>query len=90
MAGAWGDEDGIAGGDGAGEAVDFDGSGAIEDEIDFLAELVEVAGGGGAGGQGGFGERLVLDGGVGVIEQAADGAAVFGGEGRLLGEGVAG
>ncbi len=37
-------------------------------------------------GHGGFGQRLVLHGGVGAIEQAADGGAVFGDEGYLSGE----
>lgn len=44
--------------------------------------------GGAAGGEGGFGEGLVLDGGVCEVEQAANGGAVFGGEWGLSGEGA--
>ena len=86
--GGAGDEDGVAGGDGLGFAVEFHEAGACEDEVEFLAELVVVALGGGAGGEGGFGEALELDGGVGAVEDAADGGAVLGGEGGLGGKRV--
>jgi hypothetical protein len=84
------DEDGVAGVGVAGGAVDFDEGGAFEEEVDFFGEEVAVALGGGAGGEGGFGEALVADGGVGGVEDFADGGAVFGGEGGLGGEGVEG
>jgi len=86
--GAWGDEDGVAWGDGAGGAVDFHFGGAFKDEVKFFANAMVVAFGGAAGGEGGLGEGLVLDWGVGEVEQAADGGAVFGGEGGLGGEGT--
>lgn len=82
------DEDGVAGGDGFGFAVEFHEAGAFEDEVEFLTDLVVVALGGTAGGEGGFGQALELDGGVGAVEDAADGGAVLGGEGRLGGKRV--
>jgi hypothetical protein len=84
VAGADGYEDGVAGGDVAGGAVDFHEGGAFEEEVEFFAEFVVVAVGGLAGGHGGFGQALFCDGGVGAVEDAADGGAVFGGEGALI------
>lgn len=84
--GARGNEDGVAGVDGLSGAIDFHFGGAFEDEVEFLTEAMVVAFGGAAGGECGFGEGLVLDRGVGQVEQATNGGAVFGREGRLLGE----
>jgi len=84
VAGAGGDEDGVAAGDVAGFAVDFHDGVAFEEEVEFFAEFVVVAVGGLAGGHGGFGEALLFDGGVGAVEDAADGGAVLGGEGALI------
>ena len=81
-------EDSISVGDVAGFAVDFHGAVAFEDEVELLAELMVMALGGFADGDGGLGEALVLHGGIRAVEDAADGAAVFGCEGRLLGKRV--
>ena len=86
MPGTGWDEDGVAGGDLAAFAVDLHGPLPFEDEVELLAEFVVVALGGLADGDGGFGEALVLHGGVGAVEDAADGAAVFGGKGGLRGK----
>jgi len=83
-------EDGVAGGDGAGFAVDLDVAVAFENKVEFFAEPVVVALGGLANGDGGFGEALVLHRGVRAVEDAADGAAVFGGEGGLRGKRIDG
>ena len=88
MPGARGDEDGVAGVDGLSGAIDFHFGRAFEDEVEFFTEAMVVAFGSAAGGEGGFGEGLVLDGGVGQVEQASNRGAVFGREGRLLGEGA--
>ncbi len=88
MPGAGGNEDGVAGIDGLTGAIDFHFGGAFEDEVEFFAEAMVVAFGGAAGGEGGFGEGLILDRGVGQVEQASNRGAVFGREGRLLGEGA--
>lgn len=88
--GARRDEDGIANGHGAFFAVDLHGALAFEDEVEFLTQLVVVALGGAADWDGGFGEALVLHGGIRAVQDAADGAAVLGGEGRLLGKLVQG
>ena len=79
-------QDGVAWADGTNFAIDFHGPSAFEDEVEFLAELVVVSLGGLAYGDGGFGEGLVLDGCIGLIEDATDRAAIFGGEWRLLGK----
>jgi len=84
MPGARRDEDGIAGTDGAFFTVDLHGAGSFEDKVEFFAELMVVALGGAADGDGGFGEALILHGGVRAVEDTADGAAVLGGEGWLL------
>ncbi len=90
MPGSGGNEDGITGGDVAGFAVDFHDAVTFEDEVKFLAQFVMVALGGLTDRDGGLGQRLVLHGRVGAIEDAADGAAVFRGEGSLLGKVVDG
>jgi len=79
-------QDGVAWADWANYAIDFHGSSAFEDEIEFLAELVVVSLGGLSYGDGGFGEGLVLDWRIGLIQDATDRAAIFGGEWRLLGK----
>jgi hypothetical protein len=84
VSGTGGDEDGVTRGDVAGFAVDFHLRGAFEEEVEFFADFVVVAVGGLAGGHGGFGEALLFYGGVGAVEDAADGGAVFGGEGALI------
>jgi hypothetical protein len=84
VAGAGRDEDGVTGADVAGFAVDFHERGPFEEEVEFFAEPVVVAVGGLAGGHGGFGEALFFDRGVGAVEDATDGGAVFGGEGALI------
>jgi hypothetical protein len=86
--GTRGNEDGVAGIDDLSGAIDFHFGGAFEDEVEFLAEAMVVAFGGAAGAEGGFGEGLVLDGGVGEVEKASNRGAVFGREGRLMGEGA--
>ena len=88
MPGTWGNEDGVAGVDGLSGAIDFHFGRAFEDEVEFFTEAMVVAFGGAAGGEGGFGEGLVLDRCVGQVEQASNRGAVFGREGRLLGEGT--
>ena len=82
------DEDGIARGDGARFAVYLHGAVAFEDEVELFTEPVVVALGGAAYGDGGLGEGLMLHGGICAVEDAADGAAVLGGEGGLVGKGV--
>ncbi len=84
--GAGGNKDGITWGDSAGFAIDFHGAVAFEDEVELLTELVIVTLGRLTNGNGGFGEGLVLNRCVGLIQDAADRAAVFGGEWRLLGK----
>jgi hypothetical protein len=84
------DEDGVAGADFAFNAVDFHKGGSFEKEVDFFCEEVAVALGGDALREGGFGEALVLDRGIRVVEDFANGGAVFGGESGLGGEGVEG
>ena len=84
--GARWDQDGVAWADWANDAIDFHGSSAFEDEIEFLAELVVVSLGGLAYGDGGFGEGLVLDWCISSIQDATDRAAIFGGKWRLLGK----
>lgn len=79
-------QNGVTRTDGAGFAVDLHGSLAFEDEVELFAELVVVAFGGLADGDSGFGEALVLHGRVRAVEDAADGAAVLGGERRLRGK----
>ena len=86
MPGSGGNEDGVAGDDGVACAVDLHCALAFEDEVEFFAELVVVALGGLADGDGGLSEALILHRCVGAVEDAADGAAVFGGEGILLGK----
>jgi len=86
--GARGNEDGVAGIDCLCGTIDFHFGRAFEDEIEFFAEAMVVAFGGTAGGEGGFGEGLILDGGVSEVEQASNCGAVFGREGRLVGEGA--
>ena len=86
MPGAGGNEDGITWRDSAGFAIDFHGAVAFEDEVELLAELVIVTLGRLTDGDGGFGEGLVLNRCVGLIQDAADRAAVFGCEGCLLGK----
>ena len=84
--GAGGNEDGITWGDSAGSAIDLHGSMAFEDEVELLTELVIVTLGRLSNGDGGFGEGLVLNRCVGLIQDATDRAAIFGGEGCLLGK----
>ena len=82
--GAGGDQDRIAGPDLAFEPIDLHHAAALEQEVEFLAVLVPVALGRAAGGEGGLGQALVRYRGVREVENAADGRAVFGREGRLL------
>ena len=84
--GAGGNEDGITWGDSAGFAIDFHGAVAFEDKVELLTELVIVTLGRLSNGDGGLGEGLVLNRCVRLIQDAADRAAVFGGEWRLLGK----
>lgn len=84
--GAGGNEDGITWGDSAGFAIDFHGAVAFEDEVELLTELVIVTLGRLTNGDGGLGERLVLNRCVGLIQDATDRTAIFGGEGCLLGK----
>ena len=84
VAGASRDEDGVAGTHGTGFAVDFHLRGSLEEEVEFFEELVVVAVGGLAGGHAGFGQALFFDGGVGAVEDTADGRAVLRGEGALI------
>ncbi len=58
--------------------ADGDGALALQNEIDLFAGPVVVGPGGCPGGEGGLGEALVLDGGVGPVEDAADRGAIFG------------
>lgn len=83
-------QDGIAGADVAGFAVDLHGPLPFEDEVEFFAELVVVAVGRLAHGDRGFSEALILHRRVGAVQDAADGAAVLGREGRLMGKLVEG
>ena len=80
------DEDRVAGADGARLSVDFHFTAAAEDEIKLLGESVIMALRGSACGDLRLGEALVFDGRVGSVEDAADGGAVLGGEGFLVGE----
>lgn len=84
------DEDGIAGGHRALFAVDLHHAVAFEDEVKLFTELVVVSLGRLADGDGGFGEALVRHWRIRAVEDAANGAAVLGGKGGLLGEGVDG
>ena len=79
-------EDGIAVADGACGAVDLHFARAFEDEIKLLREPVVMPLRGRAGGHAGLGERLLFYGRIGAVEDAADGRAVLGGEGFLVGE----
>lgn len=79
-------QDGVAWADGTDLAIDFHGPRAFENEVEFLTHLVVVPLGGLANGNGGFGKGLVLDGCIGLIQNATDRAAIFGGEWRLLGK----
>ena len=80
-----GNENGVADFDRAGVAVEFHGAGAGKEEVNFFGEFVVMAVGGFTGWEEGFGEALIGDRGVGAVEDAADGGAVFGGEGFLAG-----
>lgn len=84
------DEDGITGGHGFFFAIDFHGAGAFQDEIKFFAQLVKMAFGRLPYRDGGLGQGLVLHGGIGPVQDAADGAAVLRGEGYLFRKGVDG
>jgi short-subunit dehydrogenase len=84
MPGARGNKDGIAWGDELVYSIYFHVSGAFENEVKFFTELVVMALRGMADGYGGLGERLILHRGVGQVQEAADAAAVFGGEGNLF------
>ncbi len=86
MPGTRRDEYGVTWADFTGLAIDLHRALAFKDEIEFFAELMVVPLGGLTDRDGGFGEALVLHGGVGAVEDAADGAAVFGGKGGLRGK----
>jgi hypothetical protein len=88
MPGVRWNQDGIAGADVAGITVDLHGSLPFEDEVELFAELVVVALGRLADGDSGLGEALILYGRVGPVQDAADGAAVLGGERWLVGKRV--
>lgn len=90
MPGTGRDEDGVTGSDFAGFAVDFHGTGAFEDEVKFLAQLVVVAFRWFTDGDDGLGEALICHGSIRAVKDAADGAAVLGGEGFLCGKRVDG
>lgn len=80
------DEDGIAGHDRARFAVDLHRPAAFEDEVKLLRQPVVMPLRGAARRDARFGEALVLHGRIRAVEEAADGGAVLGGEGRLVGE----
>jgi hypothetical protein len=82
--GAGGNQDGVAGADRPGRAVDFHFAGALKDEVKLLREPVVMSLGGAAGGDPGLGEGLLLDRRIRAVEDAADGGAVLGGERRLI------
>ncbi len=84
--GAGRNENGITWADGSCFAIDLHGALAFEDEVKLLTELVVMTFGGLADGNRGLCEALVLHGRVGAVEDAADGAAVLGGEGFLRGK----
>ena len=76
-------EDGVSGPDLPGVPVDFHDRGSFEDEIDLLAKPVKVAGRCSARLKCGLGETLVLNGGIGEVEEAPYRRAVCGREGLL-------
>ena len=90
MPGTRRDENGVSGGDFADFPPDLQGPLPFEDEVEFFAELVVMTLGRLPDGDDGFGEALVPHGGVRAIQDAADGAAVLGGEGCLRGKRVDG
>ena len=65
-------EDGISGRDRTCFAVDLHGPGSSGDVVEFFAELVVVALRHSSRRESGFGEALLLNGGVGSIEQSSD------------------
>ena len=81
--GARREKDGVAWENGARLAVDVYGSMPVEDEVDLFSALMVMPLGEVAGGQAGFGQALVLHGRIGPVENAANGGAIRGGEGRL-------
>lgn len=81
----WGNENGVAGADFLGVAVDFHGASAFQEEIKFLAQFVVVAIGGSPLGDGGFGEALIRNRGICAIEDTAYRGAIFGREWFLTG-----
>lgn len=74
----------------AGFTVDLHGPLPFEDEVELFAELVVVAVGRLAHGNRGLSETLILHRRVGAVQNTADGAAILGGERRLLGKLVEG
>lgn len=90
MPGSRRNEDGGAGGDGAFLAIDLHRAVTFEDEIELLAQLVEMPLCGAAHRHRRLGQRLILHGGIGSVQDTTDGAAIFGGKGRLLGKKVDG
>lgn len=86
MPGAGWDEDGVAGSDGARFAVDLHHARALQDEVELLGQLVMVPLGGSTGGNRRLGERLLLHGRIGAVEDAADRGTVLGREGLLPGK----
>jgi hypothetical protein len=84
VAGAGGNEDGVAGADVTGFAIDVHEGRALEEEIKFLAEFVVVAFGGLTRSHGGLGQTVFFHGRIGAVEDAANGGAVFGREGALI------
>ena len=78
-------ENGVAGGDFLGGAVDFHGSGAFEEKVDLFAQFVVMAVGGGADREAGFGKALVFDRSICAIEDTAYRGAIFGREWFLTG-----
>lgn len=79
------DKDGVARSDPLGFRPDGDHAVPLEYEIEFLAGEVVVGTRGRAGRKGGLGEALILHRGVGLVEDASDGGAVFGCEWGLAG-----
>ena len=82
------DEDSVAWVNDLGDAVDLHFGIAFEDEVKFLADSMVMTLGSTTRWHTGLGKRLVFDGGVGKIQEAADGGTIFRGEGGLGGKGA--
>lgn len=87
---SWGNEDGIARVHGLLFAVYFHDALAFKNEVKLLAQFVVVPFCGSAYGHSSLCKGLVLHGGIRAVQNAADGAAVFGGKWFLGRKGVDG